>query len=136
LSRASAQPSALLDATDEIRAMLLALRDLGVRIVLDDFGTGFSSLSSLREHTIDAIKVDRSFVAGLCDHGGDRAIVTAIVGMAHALDCQVTGEGVEDEATLQVLRDLGCDHVQGYLIARPSGELELGAALGGLLSRD
>jgi EAL domain-containing protein (putative c-di-GMP-specific phosphodiesterase class I) len=106
-----------------------------VRIVLDDFGTGFSSLSSLREHAVDAIKVDRSFVAGvLSDDGGDLAIVTAIVGMAHALGCEVTGEGVEDEATLQRLRELGCDHAQGYVIARPTGERDLDVALAGLLS--
>jgi diguanylate cyclase (GGDEF)-like protein len=123
--------SALLAATDEVRALLMALRELGVRIVLDDFGTGFSSLSSLREHTVDAIKVDRSFVAGISADDGDRAIVTAIVGMAHALGCQVTGEGVEDERTLQALREVGCDHVQGYLIARPApeGELALDALL-------
>jgi EAL domain-containing protein (putative c-di-GMP-specific phosphodiesterase class I) len=126
--------SALLAATDEVRALLGALRDLGVRIVLDDFGTGFSSLSSLREHTIDAIKVDRSFVAGVRDDGDDRAIVTAIVGMAHALGCEVTGEGVEDVATLEALRALGCDRVQGYLIGRPTQEADLGAALGGLLA--
>jgi EAL domain-containing protein (putative c-di-GMP-specific phosphodiesterase class I) len=105
-----------------------------VRIALDDFGTGFSSLSSLREHTVDAIKVDRSFVSGIGADGGDRAIVTAIVGMAHALGCAVTGEGVEDEVTLEALRELGCDHVQGYLIARPAHERDLGAALGGLLA--
>jgi EAL domain-containing protein (putative c-di-GMP-specific phosphodiesterase class I) len=126
--------SALLAASDEVRALLGALRDLGVRIVLDDFGTGFSSLSSLREHTVDAIKVDRSFVSGIGADGGDRAIVTAIVGMAHALGCAVTGEGVEDEVTLEALRELGCDHVQGYLIARPAHERDLGAALGGLLA--
>jgi diguanylate cyclase (GGDEF)-like protein len=126
--------SALLAATDEVRELLAALRALGVRIVLDDFGTGYSSLSSLREHTIDAIKVDRSFVAGIGGEGGDRAIVTAIVGMAHALGCEVTGEGVEDVATLEALRELGCDHVQGYLIARPAHERDLGAALGGLLA--
>jgi EAL domain-containing protein (putative c-di-GMP-specific phosphodiesterase class I) len=104
-------------------------------VVLDDFGTGFSSLSSLREHTVDAIKVDRSFVSGLnAQDGGDLAIVTAIVGMAHALGCEVTGEGVEDEATLERLRALGCDHAQGYLIARPAGERELDAALSGLLT--
>jgi EAL domain-containing protein (putative c-di-GMP-specific phosphodiesterase class I) len=127
--------SALLGATDAIRGVLRELRSTGVRIVLDDFGTGFSSLSSLREHTVDAIKVDRSFVAGvLSDDGGDLAIVTAIVGMAHALGCEVTGEGVEDEATLQRLRELGCDHAQGYVIARPTGERDLDVALAGLLS--
>jgi EAL domain-containing protein (putative c-di-GMP-specific phosphodiesterase class I) len=126
--------SALLAATEEVRGLLVALRGLGVRIVLDDFGTGFSSLSSLREHTIDAIKVDRSFVAGIGADDGDRAIVTAIVGMAHALGCEVTGEGVEDELTLQALRELGCDHVQGYLIARPAHERDVGVALDGLLA--
>jgi diguanylate cyclase (GGDEF)-like protein len=126
--------SALLAATDEVRALLHALRSIGARIVLDDFGTGFSSLSSLREHTVDAIKVDRSFVRGVGEDEGDLAIVTAVVGMAHALGCEVTGEGVEDEATLQILRDLGCDHAQGYLIARPAHERDLGPALGGLLA--
>jgi diguanylate cyclase (GGDEF)-like protein len=111
--------SALLAATDEVRGVLRTLRAL---------------LSSLRQHTVDAIKVDRSFVSGLADDGGDRAIVTALVGMAHALGCAVTGEGVEDECTLEALRDLGCDHVQGYLIARPAHERDIGPALHGLLT--
>ena len=123
--------SVMLSAAPGARREIERLDELGVRIVVDDFGTGFSALSYLRDLPVSGIKVDRSFVAGIGEHASDRAIVTAIVGMAHALGCAVTGEGVEDEPTLEALRALGCDHVQGYLIARPAPEADL--ALGDLL---
>jgi diguanylate cyclase (GGDEF)-like protein len=95
------------------------LKALGVRIVLDDFGTGYSSLSWLKRHPLDAIKVDRSFVSGLPEERGDRAIVEAVIGMARAFGRTVTAEGVETERQLEALRDLGCDHAQGFLLGRP-----------------
>jgi EAL domain-containing protein (putative c-di-GMP-specific phosphodiesterase class I) len=87
--------------------------------VLDDFGTGYSSLSYLERFPIDALKIDRSFVAGL-DTGGSAAIVTAIVSMAHSLDLRVTAEGVETEDQLEHLRRLGCEYAQGYFFGRPA----------------
>jgi EAL domain-containing protein (putative c-di-GMP-specific phosphodiesterase class I) len=99
---------------------LQALRALGVRLLLDDFGTGYSSLGYLLRHPLDALKVDRSFVAALGEDGnGDGAIVEAIVGMARALGMPTIPEGVETEAQLARLRSLGCDYAQGFHLARP-----------------
>ena len=98
---------------------ITALRDLGVRVLLDDFGTGYSSLSYLRRFPIDVLKIDRSFVTTLPESAEDRAVVEAIITMAHALGMDVTAEGVETPEQLQVLRQLGCGYAQGYLLARP-----------------
>ncbi len=95
------------------------LRALGASLCLDDFGTGYSSLTHIRRYPLTAIKIDRSFVAGVIDHPEDRAVIAAMVGMAGALELEVVGEGVETEEQLAALRTLGCDKVQGYLIARP-----------------
>jgi diguanylate cyclase (GGDEF)-like protein/PAS domain S-box-containing protein len=95
------------------------LRSLGASLCLDDFGTGYSSLTHIRRYPLTAIKIDRSFVAGVIDHPEDRAVIAAMVGMAAALDLQVVGEGVETEEQLRALAQLGCDVAQGYLMSRP-----------------
>jgi len=104
---------------------LLELKSQGVRLVLDDFGTGYSSLSWLKQHRFDAIKIDRSFIDGLPDDAGDRAIVAGVIGMARALGCSVTAEGVEKASQLATLEALGCDRVQGFLVLAPVPEDEL-----------
>jgi diguanylate cyclase (GGDEF)-like protein len=104
---------------------LRELNSQGVRLVLDDFGTGYSSLSWLKQHRFDAIKIDRSFIHGLPDDPGDRAIVAGVIGMARALGCSVTAEGVETEGQLSTLEALGCDRVQGFLVLEPVPEDEL-----------
>ena len=98
---------------------LQELRSLGASLCLDDFGTGYSSLTHIRSYPLTAIKIDRSFVAGVCEHAEDRAVIAAMVGMAAALGLQVVGEGVETEEQLVALQEIGCDSAQGYLIARP-----------------
>jgi len=116
----------LLEDTPATAETLQALRRLGVRLLLDDFGTGYSSLAYLRRHPIDALKIDRTFVADLGEDGeGDDAIVQAIVGMAKALGMRVVPEGVETAGQLRRLTDLGCEFAQGYHLARPlpAGEL-------------
>jgi diguanylate cyclase (GGDEF)-like protein/PAS domain S-box-containing protein len=119
---------------EEGEAAALALRelkDVGVRLVLDDFGTGYSSLSYLRRFTIDALKIDRSFVDGLgTADSGDGAIVNAVVSMARELDVIVTAEGVETTAQLAQLRENGCPYAQGFLLSRPAPPDELDALLG------
>jgi EAL domain-containing protein (putative c-di-GMP-specific phosphodiesterase class I) len=119
---------------DEGEAAALALRELkavGVGLVLDDFGTGYSSLSHLKRFTIDAVKIDRSFVSGLgSPDSGDDAIVNAIVSMAHALEVSVTAEGVETEEQLSLLRKTGCSFAQGYLFSRPKPPEQLDRLLG------
>src|SRR6202008_3891229 len=108
-------------------ATLRELESDGIRIVLDDFGTGVASLSWLKEHPLDAIKIDRSFVACLAEDGRDQAIVSSLIGLARALGCAVTAEGVETEEQLLALRMLDCERVQGFLFAHPMPADELAA---------
>lgn len=102
-----------------IADVLEELDDLGVKISIDDFGTGFSSLSHLRRLPISEIKIDQSFISGMLDRENDYIIARSIVDLAHNLGHGVVAEGVEDTATLELLRELGCDVVQGYLFGRP-----------------
>ena len=99
--------------------MLEALHDRGVRISIDDFGTGFSSLSHLRRLPIHEIKIDQSFISGMLDQENDYIIARSIIDLAHNLGHRVVAEGVEDTATLELLRGLGCDVAQGFLFAQP-----------------
>jgi EAL domain-containing protein (putative c-di-GMP-specific phosphodiesterase class I) len=99
---------------------LEALRDLGVRLAIDDFGTGHASLTQLKTIPADELKLDRSFIIDLAEDRRERALVRAAIEMAHALELQVVAEGVETEAQLDILRELGCDTVQGYYLARPA----------------
>jgi diguanylate cyclase (GGDEF)-like protein len=103
--------------------LVAKLKRLGVSLSIDDFGTGFSSLARLRSFPVDELKIDRSFVEGLEIHADDRAVVSAIIGMAKALHVDTVGEGVETAGQLDILRTLGCTRVQGYYLGRPmSGE--------------
>jgi diguanylate cyclase (GGDEF)-like protein/PAS domain S-box-containing protein len=103
---------------DHLQTVLRGLRDLGVELAVDDFGTGYSSLASLIERPVDVLKIDRSFVSAL-PAPTSVAVVRAIVAMAEALGLHTVAEGVEDDTQLTALRELGCDRVQGYLLARP-----------------
>jgi diguanylate cyclase (GGDEF)-like protein len=100
-------------------ALLHKLRDLGVRLSVDDFGTGYSSLSYLKRLPVQEVKIDRSFVAGLHDLGGDIAIVRAIVDLGRHLGLEVVAEGVEDQEAWDQLATMGCDLVQGWHLGRP-----------------
>jgi diguanylate cyclase (GGDEF)-like protein len=110
---------ALIDNPDEAQRLLLALRARGVRLLLDDFGTGYSSLGYLRRFRIDAVKIDRTFVAGMHENVDQHAIVEAIVRMANALGLEVVAEGVELDEQLAALRALGGERAQGFLFSRP-----------------
>src|SRR5690606_28480513 len=101
---------------DEAHAsrMLHQLRARGVRVWLDDFGTGFSGLSHLRRVPIDGVKIDRSFVADILHDPDDLALTTAIIAMAHSLGITVVAEGVESESQYALLRERGCNLAQGY----------------------
>jgi diguanylate cyclase (GGDEF)-like protein len=100
-------------------SILDQLRGAGISLSLDDFCTGYSSLSLLRERAIDEIKIDRSFVADLGVGGRTTHIVTALIELAHRCDIVVTAEGIETAEQQQLLTTLGCDHGQGFLLARP-----------------
>ena len=126
LSKEGLEPSRLgLEVTesgmvsDQAIAVLQRLHALGVRLSLDDFGTGFSCLSSLQRLPLDNLKLDRSFVAGLSAGSSDASIVTTIVSLADDLGLGVVAEGVETAAQLGAVEDLGCDYAQGFHIARP-----------------
>jgi diguanylate cyclase (GGDEF)-like protein/PAS domain S-box-containing protein len=121
--------SVLLDDVDDARERLERLRTLGVRIALDDFGTGYSSLTYLRRFPVDAVKLDRSFVAGVQHDAGDAAIVSAIVDLATALGKECVAEGIEHEGQLASLLELGCSAGQGYLFSAPLPAAELGELL-------
>jgi diguanylate cyclase (GGDEF)-like protein/PAS domain S-box-containing protein len=114
---------------EQARAELERLHERGVRIAVDDFGTGLSGLGQLRQFPIDVLKVDRSFVSGLEEGGKDSAITANLVTLAHALGLVAVAEGVESEAQLSSLRELGCDVAQGFLYARPTAPEEVEARL-------
>jgi diguanylate cyclase (GGDEF)-like protein/PAS domain S-box-containing protein len=112
--------SLIMDGSPSTAACLLDLHALGVRLSIDDFGTGHSSLGRLRSLAVESFKIDRSFVADLTDDPAAAAMVAAIIAMAAALGCSVVAEGVETTEQLAMLAALGCDEVQGYLLGRPA----------------
>ena len=98
---------------------LRQLKDMGIKLSIDDFGTGFSSLSYLKGFPIDKLKVDQSFVRNLVNDENDAAITRAVINLGHSLKLKVIAEGVETGAQLAQLRHNGCDEVQGYLYGEP-----------------
>jgi len=111
--------TALLHDAQRAAAILSALRKLGVKLALDDFGTGYSSLSYLSHLPFNSIKIDRAFVQGAHTNERDGLIIQTIVQLAHGLGMSVTAEGVELPEHIDVLRRLGCDELQGYLLGKP-----------------
>ncbi|MEA3193188.1 MAG: hypothetical protein QOD26_1521 [Betaproteobacteria bacterium] len=111
--------SVLVEDIDESTRKLQVLRRAGVGVSVDDFGTGYCSLSYLARLPVDTLKIDRSFVVRMRDAGYPRNIVAMIVSLAHTLGLKVIAEGVEDDDQLRLLRELGCDQIQGYLVGRP-----------------
>ncbi|MEH0167120.1 EAL domain-containing protein [Paucibacter sp. JuS9] len=116
----------VLQTVEPSAEILNRLRSLGVRIAIDDFGVGYSSLGMLRHLPIDALKIDRSFIRNMPDDVNANAIVKAVISMAHALGLRVVAEGVETAVQLECLRELGCDDIQGFLlgIPMPAGEFQ------------
>lgn len=121
--------SAMMGDTKQIAAQLTALAELGIKIHVDDFGTGYSSLSLLQRLSLDVLKIDRAFTAGLGVSPESEVLYRAIVSMAHALGMTTVAEGVETAAQLEILRDLKCDEIQGYLISKPLPAPEAGQLL-------
>jgi len=119
---------------DEMLAasLLDKLHRMGVKVWLDDFGTGFSGLSHLRQVPVDGVKIDKSFVADLQRDPDDLALTTAIIAMAHSLGITVVAEGIEHEVQYQLLRERKCDLAQGYWFSRPLSSMDLVRLLGGL----
>ena len=111
--------SILMETTDKTFSTLNELKATGVRIAIDDFGKGYSSLGYLKRLPIDTLKIDRSFVRDIISNADDRAIIRAIISLASALNLKVIAEGVETHEQLIYLQEQGCDWVQGYLLSEP-----------------
>ena len=111
--------NALVENVEQTTRILGDLKILGVRLALDDFGTGYSSLSHLHQFPFDKIKIDRSFVQSFGERKESAAIVNAVAHLARDLGITMTAEGVETAEHMNAMRDVGCDHVQGFLLGRP-----------------
>ena len=111
--------SSVVDDSVRDSTVLADLHGLGLRLSMDDFGTGYSSLSQLRQLPIDEVKIDKSFVLGMSTSQGESFIARSIIELAHNLGLRVVAEGVEDELTRNLLAEMGCDKLQGFLVSRP-----------------
>ena len=112
-----------------VLSQLRLLRDMGVGVALDDFGTGYSSLAYLCKFPFSKLKIDRSFAAALDHSASTRNVLRAIVKLGHGLGMTVTAEGIETQRQLSLLRDIGCDTAQGYLLGRPASLSDLAAII-------
>jgi diguanylate cyclase (GGDEF)-like protein len=119
--------SLLMEDNETTRSMLDSFRRLGVKLAIDDFGTGHSSLSYIKRFSIDTLKIDRSFVQSLPDNEEDAAICAAVIALGRSMRMCVVAEGVETPEQAQMLRDLGCDEMQGYWLGRPMPGTEFAA---------
>ena len=128
--------SLLMEDTEATRNMFETFARMGVRLAIDDFGTGHSSLSYLKRFNIDTLKIDRSFVQALPGSGEDAAITTAVIAMARSMNLNVVAEGVETPAQAHMLRELGCNEIQGYLLGRPMSASDLALWLSDRLRQD
>ena len=122
--------TALMSDADATVARLGALKALGVSIAIDDFGTGYASLGYLRQFPVDALKIDRSFIASMSDAPESGVLIQAMVALAHALGLGTIAEGIEDAPQLESLRAQGCQRGQGFLVSRPVAPDEIVALLG------
>ncbi|MBI1891387.1 MAG: EAL domain-containing protein [Burkholderiales bacterium] len=111
--------SILIDDTESVLAKVKRLKQLGVKLSIDDFGTGYSSLSYLKRFQVDKLKIDQSFVRDVASDAEDAAIVRTIIQVAKSFGLSTIAEGVEDESSLQLLREYGCGEAQGYYFAKP-----------------
>ena len=120
--------SVIMHNTETTVQRLNELRELGVGFAIDDFGTGYSSLSYLRSFPVDELKIDRSFIETIAEDPAAVPLVATIVQLARALSLTTVAEGVETQAQFDLLKELGCDRVQGFFFARPA-PVEIALAL-------
>ncbi len=111
--------TALMQDYTTAASVIAGLTEIGVALSIDDFGTGYSSLSYLRQFPVNRLKIDRSFVIGIGNNEKDAAIAQAVTNLGHSLGLKVLAEGVEDEAQMAKLREIGADEVQGFLLSKP-----------------
>ena len=113
--------SVLMNSFEHNLKLINQIKELGASIALDDFGTGYSSFNYLTQIPIDTLKIDKSFIDGICNNPKDRFIADSIISLAHKMDISVVAEGVEDAKQLEILRPQLCDTLQGYLFSKPLG---------------
>lgn len=111
--------SVLMNSFEHNLKLINQIKELGCSIALDDFGTGYSSFNYLTQIPIDTLKIDKSFIDGICSNEKDRCIADSIIDLAHKMDISVVAEGVEDNEQLQILQNQFCDTLQGYLFSKP-----------------
>jgi EAL domain-containing protein (putative c-di-GMP-specific phosphodiesterase class I) len=111
--------SVVMEDAEATSITLRGLKALGIELAIDDFGTGYSSLSYLNRFSVDAVKIDRSFVSQIGTSSRDATIIQAIIALAKSLSLSVTAEGIESAEQLRQLQELGCNRGQGYLLAKP-----------------
>jgi len=131
--------SVLMDDSEDALKSMLKLKDIGCRLYMDDFGTGYASLTYLKRFPIDVLKIDRSFVTDIGIDNGDEAIIESTMALAKSLGKQCVAEGVETKQQLDFLRALGCNMFQGYLFSKPIPGDDVAALLnkdwGGILDK-
>ena len=127
--------SALADHTDAAVAIMRELRSAGIRLSIDDFGSGYSSMAYLKRLPIDELKIDRAFITDMLTDERDQPITRSIIALAHSLGLEVVAEGVESPALQSMLESFGCDAAQGYGICRPIPADELTSWLAGRVER-
>ena len=119
--------STMIDDYAEAAERLAAIRELGVRIALDDFGAGYTSLRQLQSFPVDVVKLDQTFIKTTMEHDG--GVLDGLISMANSLGLETVGEGIEESAQLTRLREANCHYAQGYLFSRPVPLAELDAAI-------
>jgi EAL domain-containing protein (putative c-di-GMP-specific phosphodiesterase class I) len=117
----------LISDPDRSSEILRRIRATGAHVSIDDYGSGYSSLAYVKQLEVDELKIDRQFVAGVADDITDRIIVQSTIDLAHQLNLRVVAEGIEDLVTAALLRDMGCDVLQGYALGRPSTPRDIAA---------
>jgi EAL domain-containing protein (putative c-di-GMP-specific phosphodiesterase class I) len=124
--------SILMHDTEEIIATLHQFKRMGVQLSIDDFGTGFSSLAYLKRFDMDKLKIDQSFVRDITSDPNDLAIARAVIALGHSLNLKVIAEGVETAEQLALLKEYGCDEMQGFYFSRPRPAAEILPLLQGI----
>ena len=116
-----------MESEEDAVKILSRLSDQGIRIWLDDFGTGFSSLAYLRKLPVYGIKIDRSFIRDIETNDNDKKLCQAMINMAHRLNLTVVAEGVEEKAQEKIIKALNCDYAQGFLYGKAQSALTMSA---------
>ncbi|KSU63679.1 hypothetical protein AS034_05375 [[Bacillus] enclensis] len=111
--------STLIEPSEIVLSTIEQIRGMGIKIALDDFGVGYSSITHLKNFKLNTLKIDKSFIDNIMDKEEDQIIITSLIQMAHGLGLTIVAEGVEDQDQLNFLRQKGCDYIQGYLFSKP-----------------